>query len=338
MFKVLARCALLSALTPCVAGAEPITLKQAYFSSDRTTTYLAAVKPFVDAVNSEAAGLVQIDVGFSGAFGKNPAQQLQLVLEGTADMAFVIPGYTPERFPDNGIIELPGLFGSIREATLIFTGLTSVNALRGYDELFVIGAFGTEPESIHTRTAVADLKGLSGMRIRSNNPVQGAALAGLGMVPVQMPINLASSAISSGKLDGATVGPAPLVEFGISRVVPNHYLLGVSSAPLLMVMNRRKFESLPDRAQRIIRKFSGLWLAGHYIETYQTENLDAVDSLKRDPKRKVVIPSSADLDRAHAVFSSEVDAWSAADPRHLQLLSKAKAELTKLRAESVGQR
>ena len=104
MFKVLARCALLSfALLPCAAAAEPIKLKMAYFSSDRSTTYLAAIKPFVDAVNAEAAGLVQIDVGFSGTLGRDPAQQLQLVLEGTADLAFVVPGYTPARFPDNTI-------------------------------------------------------------------------------------------------------------------------------------------------------------------------------------------------------------------------------------------
>ena len=156
----------------------------AYFSSDRTTTYLAAIKPFVDAVNAEAAALVQIDVSVSGTLGKNPTQQLQLVLDGIADLAFVVPGHTPERFPDNEVIELPGLFKNLREATLVYTGLIAANALRGYDDLFVVGAFTAEPETIYTRLPVASLGALAGMRIRSNNPVQGAALAGLGMVPV----------------------------------------------------------------------------------------------------------------------------------------------------------
>ena len=142
-------------------------LKMAYFSSDRSTTYLAAIKPFVDAVNAEAAGLVQIDVGFSGTLGRDPAQQLQLVLEGTADLAFVVPGYTPARFPDNTIIELPGLFGGIREATLVYTGLIAAGELRGYDDLFVIGAFATEPETIYTRPPASSLAALEGMRIRA---------------------------------------------------------------------------------------------------------------------------------------------------------------------------
>jgi TRAP-type C4-dicarboxylate transport system substrate-binding protein len=339
MFKTLARCALLwLALVPAVSAAEPIKLKMAYFSSDRTTTYLAAIKPFVDAVNAEAAALVQIDVSVSGTLGKNPTQQLQLVLDGTADLAFVVPGYTPERFPDNEVIELPGLFKNIREATLVYTGLIAADALRGYDDLFVVGAFTAEPETIHTRLPAASLEALTGRRIRSNNPVQGAALAGLGMVPVEVPINQASSALSSGKLDGAMVAPAPLIEFGIARVVSNHYLLVVSAAPLLVVMNRKKFDGLPEQAKQIIRKFSGEWAAERYIEIYRAVNDASLESLKQDPNRNVVVPTPADLARASAVFRAEVDTWSETDPRHRQLLAEAEAELNKIRGGTIGQR
>ena len=251
MLKLLARCALLSlALLPCAAAAEPIKLKMAYFSSDRSTTYLAAIKPFVDAVNAEAAGLVQIDVGFSGTLGRDPAQQLQLVLEGTADLAFVVPGYTPARFPDNTIIELPGLFSGIREATLVYTSLIAAGELRGYTTCSWSGRSPPSRRRFTRGRPPPRSRRSKACRIRANNPVQGAALAGLGMVPVQMPINQAASAISGGRLDGSMVGPAPLMEFGIARVAPNHYLLGVSSAPLLVVMNRKKLESSPSRPGR----------------------------------------------------------------------------------------
>src|ERR1051325_11413598 len=121
------------------------------------------------------------------------------------------------------------------------------------------------------------------MRIRANNPVQSGGLTGMGLVPVQMPINQASMAIASGKLDGSMVGPAPLMEFGISRVASNHFLLGVSSAPLLLAMNREKFDSLPAPAQEVIRRFSGEWVAARYIAAYDKENRAAIDGLKRDP-------------------------------------------------------
>jgi TRAP-type C4-dicarboxylate transport system substrate-binding protein len=132
------------------------------------------------------------------------------------------------------------------------------------------------------------------------------------------------------------VVPATLIEFGISRVAPNHYLLGVSSPPLILAMNRKKFESLPEQIQQIIRNFSGGWMAERYIETYRAENDAAVKSLKQDPNRKVVVPSASDLDLARAAFRSQVEAWSAADPRHRDLLAKAAAELNKLRTGSVS--
>ncbi len=46
---------------------EPIKLRLAFFSSDRANVYLAAIKSFVDAVNGEAKGLIDIEVYFSGA-------------------------------------------------------------------------------------------------------------------------------------------------------------------------------------------------------------------------------------------------------------------------------
>ena len=276
---------------------------------------------------------MQIEVSFSGALGKDPAEQLQLVLDGTADLAFVVPGYTPERFRDNTVIELPGQFRNIREATEVYTRLVADNALNGYDDLFVVGAFATEPESIHTNVPVGSLADLKGKRIRANNPVEAGALERLGMVAVRMPINKVSAAISSGEIDGAAVPPAPLIEFGIARVAANHYLLGVASAPLAVVMNRAKFDSLPVKQRRKSSansaangRRSGISPPTKWRTPTRSQQL------KADPNRDVVMPSRSDLDRAEAAFKAEVENWRAADPRNGELLAKAEALLAEIRS------
>jgi TRAP-type C4-dicarboxylate transport system substrate-binding protein len=104
------------------------------------------------------------------------------------------------------------------------------------------------------------------------------------------------------------------------------------------VMNRQKFEGLPEQAKQIIRKFSGGWTAERYIETYRAANDAALESLKHDPNRNVVVPSPADLSRADAVFRAEVDTWSAADPRHRELLAKAEGQLNIIRSGTLGER
>src|SRR5665213_2324452 len=197
MLKIFARYALLSfVLSPCVALADPIELKLALFSSDRSMTYLAAVKPFVDAVNSEGGGLVQIVLYAGGVLGREIRQQPQTILDGKADIAFVVPGYTPDRFPDNSVVELPGLFSDTREATLVYTRLIALNALKGYEDFVVLGAFVTEPETIHSRLPIASIDDLKGKKIRVNNPSEAATLEKLGAIPIPMPINQVTDAIS----------------------------------------------------------------------------------------------------------------------------------------------
>jgi TRAP-type C4-dicarboxylate transport system substrate-binding protein len=328
----------LLALLPAMAAAEPITLKFAYITSDRSQLYANTIKSFVDAVNADAANLVQIDVGFSGILGRDPTKQLELVLDGTADMAFIIPGYAPERFPDNAVIELPGLYNNLRESTLVYSSLVAANALRGYDDLYVVGAFAGDPETIHTRLPATSLAALKGMKIGVNNPEQAAALAGLGMVPVRLTINRFPGEMSSGRIDGSLVTLGAMLEYGISRVASNHYLLGTAPKSLLLAMNRKKFDSLPAEVQNTLRKFSDGWLTTRYVEAIAAANIAGLETLKRDPNRTVTMPSQPDLQQARDVFTSERKKWAAADPRHAELLAKAETELGKIRAGSVGQK
>lgn len=332
MLKCLLRCAVVLALMgPRAAGCEPIRLKFAFFSSDRTVLYRAAVKPFIEAVNAEAKGVLAIDVYFSGALGKDLSKQAQLVLDGDADLAAVIPPTTPERFADNAIIELPGLYHDFREATLVFRGLVAAQRFRSYDDFVVIGAYATEPECIHVRPSIAGLGDLQGKRICINNAFQAAALQKLGMRPVVMPITQAAEAISRGAIDGTTLPTAPMSEFGIGRVATNHYMLRTSAVPLLVLMNRSKFASLPDNAKAILRKFSGDWGLERFIDAYQTRTDEVMEQLRSDPLRKVIAPSSADLKKAQIAFDAVVSDFATA-PGGEALLRTVKTKVEELRA------
>ena len=333
MLKILMRGAVVAlALLPAAAAAEPIKLKLAFYTSDRASVYHSAVKPFVDAVNSDAKGLVEIEVFFSGALGKSQAQQPQLVLDGVADIAFVIPGLVPDRFADNAVIELPGLYRGMREATLTYTRLIAAKALKGYDEFFVIGAYGSELESVNARPPITSLETLKGKKIRVNNPTEGAVLAKLGMRPVVMQVNLISESISSGEIDGAAVPTTMLFEFGIARVATYHYSLPIGPASLALLMNRKKFDSLPTQAQDIIRKYSGERAATRFIEARSAVEDQVIAQLKADARRKVIIPSPSDLAQAEAVFKTITDDLASKSDHNRELLKAATSEIVRIRA------
>jgi TRAP-type C4-dicarboxylate transport system substrate-binding protein len=325
--------AVAGALLPGCAFSEPIKLKLSYFSSDRTMLYLAGVKPFVDAVNAEAKGLLEIEVYFSGALGKAPGQQAQLVRDGVAELAYIIPGYTADQFPDNAVIELPGLFRDQREASLVFTRLIAANALRGYEDFVVITAFTAEPHSIHTRQPIASLADLKGLKIRANNPTEAATFEKLGMNGIVMPVNQISEAISRGTIDGAAVPPAMLSEFGVGRLASYHYMIHADAPSLALVMSRKTFASLPSRAQDIIRKYSGEWSVARSNQFFEDINAKSMEQLKADPNRKVIFPSQAELPRIQAAFKEIIDDWDAKSPRNHELLEIVKIEIEKLRCK-----
>ena len=319
-------------LMSCLAAqAEPVTLKLSFFTSDRTVAYAAAIEPFVEAVNKEGKGVVKIEVYPSGTLGKVQRELPELVLSGGADIAFIIPGQNPERFVDNGVIELPGLFRDVREATLTYTGLVASNALAGYQGFFVIGAFATPPETINSRKPIRSLADLKGQKIRVNNPTQAVALAKLGALPVVMAFNETTPAIMRGDLDGATVPPAQLFDVGIGRMTRYHYLLGTSAAPLTLMMNRKVLDGLPARAQEIIRKYSGAWAADRFIEVYERATKKALGELRRDNRRTVVDPSAVDEATAAAVFRTVTDDYAAKSPHNAALVKAARAMAAGLR-------
>src|ERR1700726_4002893 len=85
-------------------------VKWAVFTPDSEVTFRTVMKPFAEAVQRETNNAVVFDLFSNGALGRNPGQQPQMLLDGVADLAWVIPSYSPGRFPDTEVIELPGVF------------------------------------------------------------------------------------------------------------------------------------------------------------------------------------------------------------------------------------
>ena len=319
-------------LFPATVAAEPIDLKLSFYTSDRSSIYQNSIKPFVEAVNRDGKGLIEIKVDFSSAITRLHAQMPQLVADGKTDMAHIVPGLAPSKFGDTAVMELPGLYRDSREADLVFTSLIERDALKGYEDFFVVGAFVSEPESIHSRKPIASISDLKGLTIRTNNQIEADVLEKLGVMPQLIAINKTTDAVSSGKVDGATFPPSMLFEFGVGRITKYHYMMQLGGAPTVLVMNRKKFESLPTKAQAIIRKYSGQWLANQSATSMEALDKQVLAQLEADPRRKVVFPSASDLTSSRRVFASVTEEWAAKSPHNRELLALVKAEIAKLRS------
>ena len=311
-------------------------VKWAVFTPDSEVTFNTVMKPFAAAVQRETNDAVVFDMFPNGALGRSPAQQSQMVLNGVADIAWVVPSYSPGRFPETEVLELPGAFNNLSEASMVATRLAGNDVLRDYGDYYVIGLWGTAPYSIHTNFPVNSIADLKGKTIRASSKNDSAALRAFGAVPVGMPVTEIPEAISRGTISGTTMHMSPFFDFGINRVTNNHFFVRLGVVPVAVLMNKKKFDALPDAVRAAIKKHGGETLNKVWTESVTSFNQEIFLKLKNDPKHHVVIPSQAELDEAEKLLAPVREAWVNASPRNKELKNALDAELAKIRAEGKG--
>lgn len=324
---------LLASFVPLQAGAEPVTLKLSFFASDTEVNYAKAIKLWADAVNADPSGAVKIETYPNGALGKSLPAQPQLVLDGVADIAFVNPALVPGRFPDDQVFEVPGLIRNMKEGVALYHELLKANAMRGYADYYVIGSFMNANAHVFSRRPIKSVKDLKGLKVRISGAVIGQTVKELGVVPVAMPPNEVVEAMGRGTVDATTTVPAAVVDFGIDRVTSYDYLIQLGTNSFAVLMNRKKFESMPKAAQDVIAKYSPGWINDTYVKNLSALNDELIEKFRADKKRTVVTPSADDL-KAIKTASDKVTAdWAARNPHNAQLLAKARELLVKIRAQ-----
>ena len=143
------------------------------------------------------------------------------------------------------------MFKDLRESSLVASRLVRGNVLKDYGDFYIVGLWGTAPYSIHTNFPVNSIADLKGKTIRASSKNESAALRAFGAVPIGMPVTEIPEAISRGTISGTTSHMSPFFDFGLDRVTNNHFFIGLGVVPLTILMNKKKFDALPEvRARR----------------------------------------------------------------------------------------
>jgi TRAP-type transport system periplasmic protein len=224
----------------------------------------------------------------------------------------------------------------LRESSLVATRLNERKALNDYGDFYVIGIWGTAPYSIHTNFPVNSIADLKGKTIRASSKNESAALRAFGAVPVGMPVTEIPEAISRGTISGTTSHMAPFFDFGLDRVTNNHFFIGLGVVPLAVLMNKKKFDALPQAVRTVIARNAGDALTNKWIESVTSYNQANLEKLKSNPKNRVVFPSQAERDEAQKLLAPVRDEWVAASDRHKELKVALDIELAAVRGEGKG--
>jgi TRAP-type C4-dicarboxylate transport system substrate-binding protein len=320
------------AVTLASSAQAQVKLKFAMFTPDAEMTHQVIMKPWAEKVNKESGGTLDIQTFANGALGRNPGLQTKMIQDGVADIAWVIPSYTPGVYLDDDVFELPNIIQNSVEGSVAAWRMLQKGMLRGYDQYYMIGLFVSSPYTFHTNFPVRKAEDLKGKKIRVVGSLSTEAVKAIGAVPEGMPFTQIVEAISRGVIDGTTGHPIAVSDFGISRVANNHFLGKIGTVTLGIFMSKSKFESLPPQAKAAIENNRGEALSRAFGKMSEDRNAELIAEWKKDPKRLVTEPNAEQNAAWDKMLAPVVSGWEAKDARNKNLADTMRKELVAARA------
>ena len=313
------------------AYAAPVKLKFATMDPAQSAPVKYAYQPWVDSINKDSKGTLDIEVYPGGSLGRNPSLQLKLVMDGVADMAFIIPAYTPGRFPEDDVFLLPFLAENGLESAIASQRMYNKGLLSGYDDVVLLAHYTTDVLYLNSTFPVRAPEDLKGRKLRAGDKFQADYLKRIGAVGIGLSNSKTAENMSRGIIDGSIGDNSSLFSFRISDVANYHYQIPLGTFALAVVMNKEKYESLPPEAKDAINKRRED-LVTMWYEAAQRDIKERFEELKTDPKHTVATPTPAEMEKWKAALQPAVDAWIEQDPKREKLIKAYQEELDSIRS------
>jgi len=284
-------------------------VKVASFVSPKSVGVTKVIQPWMDRVKAEVGGKVELKGFWGGSLGKSPVKQYELVKNGVADVAWILPGYTSGQFPEMQIVELPFLVNNAVEAGLVVQRLHDAGHQTGLGEVKLIGAWATSPNSLFINKPVKTVADLKNLKIRNAGAIGGYWLGQIGAVPQTMSAPKMSVALNRGTIDGGQQGWTGMRTFKAMNLVTHVMDLPLGAIPFFLGMNKKKWDGLSKDVQASFLKQGGETVArtGGKAYTDAVTNIRANDAQAK--KLTIVKPSGADFDKLVADSKVSVHKW-----------------------------
>ena len=239
-----------------------------------------------------------------------PPAQMDLVMDGAADMSIIFHGYQPGRFIGSKLIELPGYEGNAEAASVAYWRVQEafLNDLDEHRGVKLVGLSTHGPGQIHSNKEVQTLSDLSGLKTRLGGGVSADVGAELGLVGIQVPAPKVYETLDSGAADGVAMNMGERISFKLNEVAKNVYEMpgGFYRGSFAVIMSQEKFDSLPEEAQTALEEK----VFGEPLSRMMGQVWDESDAKAREETEaaedNTIVTASAEDQEAFAAMAQKV--------------------------------
>lgn len=218
------------------------------------------ILPWADQVEKATEGRVKVRLLAKGL--GHPKVHYDLARDGIADVTYSVHGYTPGRFSMTKIVEFPFSGDSAEALSVAYWKVHNKYLAKAneHKDVKLLGLFTHGPGAIHnSKKPVKSVADLKGMKMRVGGGVVNDVAQALDSVPLLKPASKNYELLSHGVADGTLLPLESIKSFKIQDLVKNTTQVpgGLYNVSFFLVMNKAKFNKLPEADQKAIESVSG---------------------------------------------------------------------------------
>ena len=311
-------------------AAEPITIKLNSPAPPRSTLNSKVFEVWAKKVTSESLGTLNVKTFYGGTLG-NFRVNYDRVLDGVADVGFILNVFAPGKFKKTDVASLPFESESSTEAAVALWNLYEKGIISSeFNNVKLIAIWTFPNAAIHSKIPIRNLEELKGKKLSTSTKTLANIISSLGATPISLRPTEVYQAINRGVIVGSLQPFTAVKPFKLQEVTKYHLDVALGSSPAILFMNKQSYEKLPPKAKQAIDNNSGLEMSRFTGKHLDWQWLDGrnlvkagVSKLSKEQEKnwkKILEPIAAD--------------WVKRTPDGAKVLQAYRAEIAKFRASN----
>lgn len=310
MHKTLTLAAAAAIAATTAAPARELAL--AYFMAPNHPMNEAVFTPFAERLAEVSGGALTVQQFAGGALNSVPPRQYSILIDGVADVAFHLPGYTAQLFPVSTAVTTPGMCDDAVACTEAMWN--AIDVIEKEFDAKLLAAWANDPQVLYTRNkAVRTLEDMEGLVVRVTSAQDIPFTEALGASAVSQPVSVINQNLQNGVVDAVSIDPSATMSFSMHEPA-NYMTVGIPGAgsAFVLLMNKGVWNSLSDQEKAWVDAASGKWLSLSGGERYRAMAERGIE-IARANGVEIIELSEEEQARWDAAVQPALEEWWAAD-------------------------
>ena len=290
-------------------------------------------EPMLEQLKKKSNGKISYAMYPGGALGKGP-EHYDIVAKGLSDMGYFTATWQPGKFPLTDVLSLAAWVDGKDIATEIGNAMYKRVLNQEFQGVKMVELNGCIQAFIWTKKPVKSLEDLKGMKIAVSGATMVKVGRALGLSPVTMSTGDLYEAADKGVIDGFVRPVELLVSRKLAEVAKYVTDVDLGHDLFFIVMNQKKWDSLPPDAKKVLTELSGDWAVEFTGKAWDKFDQEAAADVKAKGIEFISLPKQEEA-RWRKLISPIKDEY-AADLEAKKLPGKKILEELKKLAEKKG--